>query len=365
MFEAESRDVILERLKKYYDEVKQTDVSAVEGTFSFDTLAANAKEFEKAYAEMDLMVEAMFPQTSWGKYLDYLAEELAGLTRRAATKASVELTITGTAGVTVPAGSVFATSGGTNFQTNASAQIGDGGTATVKATAMTAGAGGNVLAGTINTIPVSIYGVTSVTNAADAYDGYEEEADGPLLERLLFAVRQPATSGNVYHYIEWATAVSGVGAVKVLPLWNGNGTVKVIVVDMLKDVPSEDLLQAVREAIAEEAPIGATVTVVAPETVTLDIALTCTEGTADADAIKDVLTTYLKKDVFGTDYTDIGALDDDVVISYAQIGRIILDNYEKTGVKDYADLTVNGDVKNITIAADKLPIIGTVTLNES
>ena len=98
MFEAESRDVILERLKKYYDEVKQTDVSAVEGTFSFDTLAANAKEFEKAYAEMDLIVEAAFPQTSWGKYLDYLAEELAGLTRRAATKASVELTITGTAG---------------------------------------------------------------------------------------------------------------------------------------------------------------------------------------------------------------------------------------------------------------------------
>ena len=167
MFEAETRATILQRLKEYYAEFKGTDVSSVEGTFSFDTLSANAKEFEKAYAEMDLMVEAMFPQTSWGKYLDYLAEELAGLTRRAATKASVELTITGTAGVTVPAGSVFATSGGTNFQTNTSAQIGDGGTTTVKATAMTAGAGGNVLAGTINTIPVSIYGVTSVTNAAD------------------------------------------------------------------------------------------------------------------------------------------------------------------------------------------------------
>ena len=72
---------------------------------------------------------------------------------------------------------------------------------------------------------------------------YEEETDGALLERLLFAVRQPATSGNVYHYIEWSTSVSGVGAVKVLPLWNGNGTVKVIVVDANKDTPSEELLQ--------------------------------------------------------------------------------------------------------------------------
>ena len=79
MFEAETRAVILERLKEYYAEFKKTDVSVVEGTFSFDTLAANAKEFEKAYAEMDLIVDAAFPRTSWGKYLDYLAEELAGL----------------------------------------------------------------------------------------------------------------------------------------------------------------------------------------------------------------------------------------------------------------------------------------------
>ncbi len=85
MFEAETRSVILERLKKYYAEFKGTDVSAVEGTFSFDTLSANAKEFEKAYAEMDLMMDAAFPQTSWGIYLDRLADELAGLSRRAAT----------------------------------------------------------------------------------------------------------------------------------------------------------------------------------------------------------------------------------------------------------------------------------------
>ena len=54
MFEAETRLAILERLKTSYDEVKKTEASAVEGTFSFDTLAANAKEFEKAYAEMSL-----------------------------------------------------------------------------------------------------------------------------------------------------------------------------------------------------------------------------------------------------------------------------------------------------------------------
>lgn len=361
MFEAETRSVILERLKKYYAEFKGTDVSAVEGTFSFDTLAANAKEFEKAYAEMDLMMDAAFPQTSWGIYLDRLADELAGLSRREATPAVVTLSITGTAGATVPAGSLFATGSGTNFATDEAVKLDDKGTGTVKATAQSTGAGGNVAAGTITVIPVSIYGVSKVTNEAAAYNGYEEETDGALLERLLFAVRQPATSGNVYHYIEWSTSVSGVGAVKVLPLWNGNGSVKVIVVDANKDTPSEELLQKVRDTIAENAPIGATVTVTAPTLKTVNVALKVTDGTGNADAIKAALTKYFKASVFGTNYTTQKSTDT-VTISYAQLGRIILDNSDTTGVNDYDDLTINSGTENIICAVDNLPVVGTVTL---
>lgn len=359
MFEAETRSVILERLKKYYAEFKGTDVSAVEGTFSFDTLAANAKEFEKAYAEMDLMMDAAFPQTSWGIYLDRLADELAGLSRRVATPAVVTLSITGTAGVIVPAGSLFATGSGTNFATDETVKLDDKGT--VKATAQSTGSGGNVAAGTITVIPVSIYGVSKVTNEAAAYNGYEEETDGALLERLLFAVRQPATSGNVYHYIEWSTSVSGVGAVKVLPLWNGNGTVKVIVVDANKDTPSEELLQKVRDTITENAPIGATVTVTAPVLKTVNVALKVTDGTGNADAIKAALTKYFKASVFGTNYTTQKATDT-VTISYAQIGRIILDNSDTTGVNDYDNLRINDGTDNIICAVDNLPVVGTVTL---
>ena len=53
MFEAETRSAILERLKKILCRVQRNGRKHCEGTFSFDTLAANAKEFEKAYAEMD------------------------------------------------------------------------------------------------------------------------------------------------------------------------------------------------------------------------------------------------------------------------------------------------------------------------
>ena len=55
MFEMETRKNILERLKQYYTETAGDKVNLVEGGFAWDTLSANAKEFEKAYAEMALL----------------------------------------------------------------------------------------------------------------------------------------------------------------------------------------------------------------------------------------------------------------------------------------------------------------------
>lgn len=361
MFEAQTRTEIINRLKKYYEAHKTGDTSAVEGSFTFDTFAANAVEFERAYAEMELIIEAAFPQTSWGKYLDYLAEELAGLDRKAATPAKVILSITGTAGTTIPAGSLFSTISKVNFLTDESVDIPEDGIAEVKATAQVTGVVGNVAAGEIKKIPISIYGVSSVTNTLGAEGGYDEELDNELLDRILFAVRQPATSGNVYHYILWATSVAGIGAVKVMPLWNGNGTVKVIVVDAEKEMPSEELLEDVRAKINENAPIGATVTVSAPNAVQIDISLKVTKGTANIDGIKTVLNAYFKENVFKTDYTNIENLNQKTTLSLAQVGKIILENESQTGVKDYANLTLNQGTDNITVSADGMPFVGTVT----
>ena len=78
-----------------------------------------------------------------------------------------------------------------------------------------------------------------------------------------------------------------------------------------------------------------------------------------------MLTAYFKNNVFGTDYSNLDALNADATISYAQIGRIILDNSDTTGVQDYSNLLVNGDTSNITILAGILPVVGTVTVNDS
>lgn len=349
MFEAETRLDILARLKEYYAALNDGKASADEGTFSFDELAANAKEFEKAYAEMSLIIEAAFPQTSWGIYLERLADALAGLSRRAATSAIVELTITGKAGTAIPKGYQFTTEGGTAFATDAAAVIGDDGTANVKATATTAGAGGNVKANTITQMPVTLYGVDAVTNAAAAHDGYEEEADDSLRERLLFVVRRPVTSGNANHYWTWATSVSGVGQCKVIPLWNGPGTVKVLIVDANNKVASDTLIKAVADYIEEVRPIGATVTVVSPEPVTVNVEASI-EGTLNTDDFKTAMTKWLKSKSLTL-----------TKISPAQVGRLLLD----CGASDYdvESVKLNGSASSLNLTDEQIATVGEVTTN--
>lgn len=352
MFEMETRKNILDRLKQYYTETAGDKVNIIEGGFVWDTLSANSKEFEKAYAEMALIIEASFPQTSWGDWLTKKAEE-HGIIRQEATNSSVILTITGQAGVAVSEGALFSTNDGKNFITVETKKIESTGTVDIKAQSQDVGTSCNVDAETIIKIPMSIYGVSSVINKSAAYDGFDEETDEELLERLLFKVRQPATSGNKNHYVIWATNVEGVGGVKVLPLWNGNGTVKVIITDAKNEIASEDLIAKVQNYIDEQRPIGATVTVVSPKPLNIDISLKVTKGSGNPNEIKNVVNDFFKTTAFEREY-----------VSYAQVGKVILEKATTTGVQDYSNLTLNNKTENIALTDEQLPTVRQVNLIE-
>lgn len=353
-FEPQTRIEILNRLLQNYKKMQVNPAESVEGTFSFDNLSANSVEFEKAYAEMALMMEAAFPQTSWGKYLDNLAEELGGLERRQATSAIVNLTIGGTAGTNVQAGSLFATESGIQFATDTLVILDETGSGTVKASAVVPGTDGNVSAETIVKIPVSIYGVTSVTNLAEATDGYDEETDSELLNRLLFKLRNPVTSGNVNHYIEWASSVSGVGSVYVKPLWNGAGTVKVIIVNNKNDKASDELIQTVKTYIDSVRPIGADVTVTTPDYTEITVKANIAVSDGYTDTVKDVLTQALDKY-----FNSVGIQG---TVSIAKVGKVMLD----TGaITDYDSLTLNGDNKNISMDTGHLPRLGSLEVTQN
>ena len=344
-FEQQSKADVLVRLKA--DLATTTNgQSTVEGAFNSDILTANSIEFEQAYNEMNLMMEASFAGTSWGQYLTMRAAEF-GVVRKEATAAVVNLKITGTAGSQVIKGSLFSTTEDLRFYTISDSIVGFDGTVTVKAQCGTNGAVGNVAAATINKIPYSIPGIVAVNNDSAATDGYDAETDDELLVRYLLKVRTPATSGNTYHYQQWALSIAGVGQVKILPLWNGNGTVKVIIVDINNATASSTLIQAVADYIETVRPIGATVTVTSPVPLAIDIKADIT-GSGDIDKIKTSVNEYFKANGFGISY-----------VSIARIGKTLLDS----GITDYDNLLINNQADNIALSVDQLPTCGTVTLN--
>lgn len=334
-YEAESQESILKRLEQNTGD----RVSTYEGTFANDVLASNSIEFYKQEVEREEMYKSAFAETATGDYLTLIAAD-HGVERKDATAAVGNVLVKGTG--TIPVGTLFQTEAGVTFTTTTTTTaVKNEATIPVKCTET--GTVGNVAANTITVIPMSIPGITSVNNPEAMADGFDAESDEDLYERFHFHVTQPATSGNVNDYIEWASSIAGVGHVKVMPLANGPGTVKVLVTDSNGEPASTNLLNQVIAKIESVRPIGAEVTVVAPSLFDLTIKLTATSGTGDADYIKTMLNKYfVSRNFTGT------------TISYAKVGNMILTD-SKTGVDDYSGLLINDGNGNISITDDQIP----------
>lgn len=338
-------------LKDMLDKVT-SPVNKDEGTLIYDALSPAANEFAKQYMELDSIQKRVFAQTSYGEYLEMRAAEF-GVSRRDGNKAAVELTFTGVANTNIPAGFIVQTKTGLLFRTIKAVTI-VGTTAKVMAEADAIGTMYNVTAGTIIQIPTSLTGISSVINESSATGGTAIETDDQLIERLLFKVKYPATSGNRNHYKSWAMEVEGVGDAKVFAIWDGPGTVKVTIIDIHKQPANSEIVAAVTQHIEDSRPIGATVTVNSATALTVNISATIqrVQG-ASLDEIRAKanaeIDKYLKQIAFKHSY-----------VSLAQIGSIIL-NIE--GVSDYASLQLNGSSSNIAIGDEEVAVLGTVNIN--
>lgn len=308
-----------------------------EGTFQYDALASNSIEFAKAEVELEELNKVAFADTSYNEYLTMLAKQY-GVIRKEATKAIGVLTVKGTG--TIYAGATFATESGIQFVATENTYIKENGKINIEASI--AGVIGNVDAETINVISMSIPGINSVINSEPTIGGYNEETDAELLDRYLFKVRNPATSGNKNNYELWAREIEGVGGARCIPLWNGNGTVKVVIIDANLNVANETLLNKVRTYLKEEKPIGADLTVVSATPVNIKVAANI-YGSVNEDEFKEKVDTYFKEIGFNRGY-----------VSIAHIGKTLL---ECSGVIDYDSLTLNGEAKNIPLTEEQLPIL--------
>ncbi len=318
-----------------------------EGSVIYDALAPAAWEMNLLYAELNTALNLAFGDTSSGGYLDLRASD-RGVTRRAASHAKRQglFYTDGSLPFDVPLGSRYGIAGDYYVVTEKL----ESGQFVMEAE--TAGESGNQKFGAM--LPLDyVPGLVRAELAEVLVPGRDEESDDDLRVRYLQAVRQPATSGNVSHYKQWASEVAGVGAVRVASLWNGPGTVKLIVVDADRRPATPTLVADVAEYVDAMRPIGAEVTVVSAAGLEVSVAaiVTLASGYATQDvrsAFEEALTGYLKAAAFESTY-----------VSYARIGTLLLGT---PGVIDYSVLTVNGGTVNVALADDQVPVVGTVEL---
>ena len=229
----------------------------------------------------------------------------------------------------------------------------------------TAGYDGNVESGTL--IPIEyIEGLQTATLTEVLVPGEDEEDTEHLRQRYFDSLDSQAFGGNIKDYKEKTNSLDGVGGVKVYPVWNGGGTVKLVIINSDFDKPSDVLINSVQTAIDPTqnqgtgvgiAPIGHIVTVVGCGETSVDVTtkITFQEGW-DWEALKpyaeQAIDDYFKE--LASDW----ASSDNIIVRISQIEIRLLN---LTGVLDIADTTLNGIAHNLTIDADNIPIRGEVT----
>ncbi|PEL12660.1 baseplate J/gp47 family protein [Bacillus sp. AFS017336] len=324
------------------------DYDKSEGSIIYDAVVAVANAIEDNSIETDNFLDQVFLDTATGDYLDKRAGEF-GIYRKTGTLATTNLMISGTNGTVIPAGTRFYAND-TYFASTSDVTISSG-TASVSVTCEVAGTIGNVPANTIVNAVNSISGVTSITNTSAVTNGTDDESDDSLRARCFAQIQLPSASGNIADYTKWCTEVTGVGAVTVIPIWNGNGTVKCVLVNSNMRAADGTLISAVQANVEAKRPIGATVTYVSATELAINVSV-------DVDLANGYTLAQVQTNLISslTDYLKSVALKTSS-ISYAIIGSKIL---ATPGVIDYRSLTLNSGTANVSVSNTQVAVVGTV-----
>ena len=345
MFEEQTYETIKQRTLDNINLPLRKNEGSILDTFA----GANAMSLAKCYIDMGDTMSIGFIETSFGEFLDKRVKEF-GVYRKLGKKANGKIIAKGKAGTVLTNGTVFLCNN-LGFVMLNDVEIGASDDICY-VEALEVGKEYNLSPNQQFKIKSQIEGFESATNEEAFKGGIDVETDDELKSRFQKVVSNPSTSGNKYHYEEWALEVDGVGKAYVYPLWNGNGTVKVMVVSNDNKPVESDVVEAAKYHIEESMPIGCQLTVTTPTELAINISakVEILNGYTVEDikeAFNDKLLEYLKN------------IDNEVV--YTKVFGILS---SVLGVDDFNTLTINGGTNNITVSVDRVPAIGTINFVE-
>ena len=353
------------------------DIDQREGSVIYDALAPTAMVLAQHSLASANIIKQTYVKTAQGKFLDYRAEE-HGTSRYAATQTEVKAKFLDSDGNTinnVQIGDQFASIGETPIFYTVQKINED---LTGELTADDPGTIANSYIGQI--LPVTSNDSLSWAEITEIVaPARDEETDDHLRDRLLRADDWIAYGGNITDYLAMLNKISEVGAGQVYPVWNGAGTVKLVIVDNSLMPASAELVKKVKNIIDPVdnesqgyglAPIDHQVTVVAPTPLTVNIAATVNiDGTHGVDIVKAKIKTAIEE-YFKLLRQSWNSIDAKTGRGYSQTiyrSKILSQIMMVDGVINASVPTLNGSDQDIALVFDnqtsQLPVLGEVVLD--
>lgn len=363
-------------LAKMLSEVPD-DIDKRQGSIIYDALAPAAELMALQSLNLSNIVKETYIKTADNEFLDYRAVE-HGTSRQLATAAQVKAKFLDSKGNSidnVEVGDRFASLGDNPIFYKVKA-INDDLTGILEAEengTRPNGYLGQILPVTPNDI-LSWAEIVEVTIPAK-----DNESDDHLRNRLLSNDSWIAYGGNIADYLDMLSKISSVGSAQVYPVWNGGGTVKLVILDNDLMPASSELLTQVKNEIDPPdseglgyglTPIDHTVTVVAPEPVTVDISTKIEVDTqVDIEALEPKILSAIE------DYFKLRR------VTWSQINKVTGRGYALTIYRSQilaaimkVDGVVNATIPTLNDVDDdialtfnnelsQLPVVGEVNLN--
>ena len=345
-----------EILQRCLDRIPNT-IDKRQGSIIYDALAPCCVELAQMYIELSGIYDQVFIDTAVGEALDKLVEQ-NGVKRKDATYALRK----GEFNMVVPVDNRFSDGENTYIVIENIA-----GTNNSILRCEQAGSVGNGYYGSLTPITY-LQGLTKA-ELTDIIDmGNDVESDEDLRVRYMESVTAPQFGGNVSDYQNKVKSLTGVGGCKVIPIWNGGGTVKLIITNSQGGVPTSSLVNDVQEAVDPNqdqqglgiAPIGHIVTVegAAAKNIIVSATFTLESGvnpTDIQDSVNNVVDNYFKSLSVNWDK------EDNLIARISQLETRLLG---VAGVLDITNTKMNNSSSNLSLQSNEIPVRqGDVVIN--
>jgi len=199
--------------------------------------------------------------------------------------------------------------------------------------------------------------------------GTDKEEDESLRSRWKDALSKPEENWNAQQFKVCCEEYDGVGRAVILPLANGACTVKALIISSEGTSPPRSLIDRIQDEMdpgAEGLGNGRVVigckfyaVAVGQEAVNISFDVVTVSGyslDSTKEMVRQELIDYMKDIALNTPDKE------DMVVKYMKVIGILANT---VGIKDIANLTLNGLAENVSIGADNVPVLGELTMNEA